>query len=459
MTICSTLLRAGLGVVLSLAAAHAAAPPTIDDVYVALGQGESDKAAQLSAALLERIPARDARRADALQARLDVLYERSALDKPEGVALRAALDGRPELLQRFALLDDALNKKAADAARNAKTAAAQGKRSAADAAELQFLAMRVAALANRMDDVRSAALATRPYWHAQRGPRGAWHEMQIVYFIASVYYNTGSKDEALAQFDVATKIAVAAFGADSSARIKMDTERASTLVQLGRNSEALTIREALLVAARHRYGEHSVEAARGEANIGAGLQEIGDYPAAREHYARAEATLAQLPDDGTVAHSHERVIIAANFANLLQEMGEEEAALEQYRAALTALGDEDAVARTRAIVLANVGNTEFRLHRYDEAIADFQQALALREQADGKNAPGLGFALEGLGSTSLALHRYADAQQYFERALEVKSRGVPPSHPTLAVFNFGLALAHWGQQHGDEAFRYAVLTA
>lgn len=459
MTICSTLLRAGFGVVLSLTVAQAATPPTIDDVYLALGQGDSDKAAQFSATLLERVPARDARRTDALQARLDVLYERSELDKPEGVALRAALDGRAELLQRFVLLDDASNKKAADAAKNAQAALAQGKRAPADVAELQFVAARVAALANRMDDVRSAALAAQPYWHAQRGARGAWHDMQLAYFIANVHYNTGSKNDALAQFEVATKIAIAAFGADSSARIKMDTERASTLVQLGRNSEALTIRENLLVAAQHRYGEHSVEAARGEANIGAGLQEIGDYPAARKHYALAEATLAQLPDDGSVAHLHERVIIAANYANLLQEMGEEEAALEQYRAALAALGDDNTVARTRAIVLANVGNTEFRMHRYDAAITDFEHALALREQADGKNAPGLGFALEGLGSTSLALHRYADAQQYFERALAVKSRGVPASHPTLAVFNFGLALAHWGQQHGDEAFRYAVLTA
>jgi len=438
-----------------LAPAFASALETkdADAVYVALGQGDMAKAAELSAALLAHADE------NALKARLDVLYERSELDKAEGVALRAALDGHGDLPQRFALLDDMLNKKAADALKNAQALLTEAHRAPADTAELQFIAARAAALANRMDDVRDAALAAQPYWQAQHGVRAAWYQMQLAYLIGNVYYNTGSKDLALAQFNAAAQIAVTAFGADSSSRIKMDTERASALVQLGRNSEALTIREDLIEVARRRYGETSVEVARAHANVGAGLQEIGDYPAARTHYAQAEATLAALPDDDNRAHTQQRAIIAANYANLLQEMGEEDAALAHYRQALEMVGTDAATARMRAIITTNIGNTEFRLQHYEAAIADFQQALALREAADGKDSPGLGFALEGLGSASLALHRYADAENYFARALQVKGRGVAPGHPTLAVFNFGLALAHWGQHHSDEAFRYARLTA
>jgi CHAT domain-containing protein/tetratricopeptide (TPR) repeat protein len=435
------------------ALASALAAQDVDAVYAALGQGDLQKAAELSAALLERPDE------DALQARLDVLYERSELDKPEGVALHAASEGHGDLPQRFALLDDVLNKKAADALKNAQVLLTQAQRTPAETSELQFIVARAAALANRMDDVRPAALAAQPYWQAQHGARAAWHQMQLTYLIGNQYYITGSKSDALTQFEVAAKIAVAAFGADSSSRMKMDTERASALVQLGRNSEALTIREDLIGAARGRYGETSVEVARAHANVGAGLQEIGDYPAARTHYAQAEATLAALPDDGNRAHTQQRAIIAANYANLLQEMGEEEPALAHYRQALDMVGSDPQTARMRAIVTTNIGNTEFRMHRYDAAVADFQSALALREAADGKDSPGLGFALEGLGSVSLALHRYADAEQYFARALQVKGRGVSPTHPTLAVFNFGLALAHWGQHHSDEAFRYATLTA
>ena len=450
-------LLCSLGFALGCVAPALASPATqdIDAVYLALGQGDMAKAAEQSATLL----ARQADDSNVLQARLDALYERSELDKPEGVALRAALEGHGDLPQRFALLDDMLNKKAADALKNAQALLAQAHRAPAETSELQFIAARAAALANRMDDVREAALAAQPYWQTQHGGRAAWHQMQLVYLIGNVYYNTGSKSLALAQFEAAAQIAVAAFGTDSSSRMKMDTERASALVQLGRNSEALTIREALIDAARRRYGENSVEVARAHANVGAGLQEIGDYPAARTHYAQAEATLAALPDDGNRAHTQQRAIIAANYANLLQEMGEEDAALAYYRQALDMVGTDASTARMRAIVTTNIGNTEYRLHHYEDAIADFQSALTLREAADGKDSPGLGFALEGLGSVSLALHRYADAQNHFTRALQVKGRGVPPNHPTLAVFNFGLALAHWGQHHSDEAFRYARLTA
>src|SRR5262249_40720095 len=107
----------------------------------------------------------------------------------------------------------------------------------------------------------------------------------------------------------------------------------------------------------------------------------------------------------------------------------------------------------------NIGNTLFRLHRYEEAIADFERALELREQADGKNAAGLSFSLEGLGSSALALGRHADAERYFRRALEVRSQGVAPDHPTLSVYNFGLALAYWGQHRAADAFAYAQRTA
>src|SRR5664279_1200545 len=103
--------------------------------------------------------------------------------------------------------------------------------------------------------------------------------------------------------------------------------RASVLLELGRSREALDLRETLLAVTRQRYGEHSSEAAKTEAQIGAGLQEIGDYPAARERYTHAEAIMAALPN----APGHDRALIANNYGNLLQEMGEEDAALAHYR--------------------------------------------------------------------------------------------------------------------------------
>jgi CHAT domain-containing protein/tetratricopeptide (TPR) repeat protein len=452
-----------LGALSSSGAALADPTATIDDIYLALGQGESAKAAELSEALLAQADENAAQRADALQARLDVLFASNRLDKPEGIALQQAIASygahaaATHLPDWFSIAAKTNAHKAQEAVQDAQSLLdAATPLSPVDAAELHAMQARAAALVDgHLPQARTAAETALAEWQQQQGKRADLQQIQMRYIIGNVHYYSGDKNEAVREFAAAAALAAASFGDDSSARMKMDNERASALVQLGRNSEALTIRENLFAATQQRFGAHSVAAAKAEAMIGAGLQEIGDYPAARKRYEHAEEVMASVQDPAP----HERALIAANYGNLLQEMGEEDAALAHYRQALAVVGAEAQNSHMRAIITTNIGNTEFRLHHYEAAIEDFQTALALREQADGKNNPGLGFTLEGLGSSSLALRRYADAQGYFARALEVRGRSLPPNHPTLAVFNFGLALAHWGQHHRDEAFHYATLTA
>lgn len=436
----------------------------VDAVYLALGQGDIVKAAAASAALLVAVTERDPRRGIVLHTRLDVLDQRHELDKPEGVALLGLIqhfanrEPRGDALARLFAITAAYDKSQAQEslAQIQKALAVPGTHSTQDIADLRFAQARAAALINgELEQAGNAARLARDAWRKLRGLCSAWHQVQLDYIIGNVYDYTGSKSQALAQFETASRFAIASFGADSASRIKIDTLRASVLVELGRNSEALALRESVLIATRQRFGEHTIEAAKAEASIGAGLQEIGDYAAASVRYIHAEQTLATL----TNPPARDRGVIAMNYGNLLQEMGEEKAALEHYHQALAVWGEDPQLARVRAATFANIGNTEFRFHHYEDAIADFQRALALREQSDGKNAAGLAYSLEGLGSSALALKHYADAEQYFARALEVRGRALPPNHPTLAVFNFGLALAHWGQGQSDEAFRYAQLTA
>jgi len=85
--------RCGLAAaLLCLAASFARAEPaSVDAVYLALGQGEMARAAALSAALLDDVSERDARRGAALQASLDTLYIRGKLDGPDASALRDAI--------------------------------------------------------------------------------------------------------------------------------------------------------------------------------------------------------------------------------------------------------------------------------------------------------------------------------------------------------------------------------
>ncbi len=445
-------------------AADAPADPRIDAIYLALGQGDMARAAELSTTLLTQVPDGDSLRGQVLQARLDVLQQRHELDKPDGQALREAMQRFSARTPPTHVLSDRLDLAVALEGKDAQAAltlaekllADPGQLTPEDIAELRGCEARAAALVNgKLDQARSAAELALQAWHAQPGLRARGHEVAVYFVVASVYDYSGSKAEALKQYELGSQLAIASFGEDSLARMRIDTSRAGTLAEMGRNREALAVREAVFAATRKRFGERSIEAAKSEAMIGAGLQEIGDYPSARQRYEHAESIVATLPQ----ASAYERGVIAANYGNLLQEMGQEDAALVHYRQALEYWGDNEQTTHARAVVLANIGNTEFRLAHYDAAIADYRQALALREKSDGKDSPGLSYALEGLGSSALALGHDADAEGFYRRAIEVRGRSLAPDHPTMAPLTFGLALAYWGQGRMDDAFKYARLTA
>jgi CHAT domain-containing protein len=444
--------------------ASSAADPRVDAIYLALGQGDNAKAAAASADLLASVLENDARRAMALQARLDVLMQRSELDKADGQALRDAVqkfgghDARGHALQQHLAIATALAHKDMKAAFElTETGLADASPIAAEeTAELHYLQARAAAALNgRLPLAREQAELALAFWQGQHDLRARWHEAEIDYIIGMAYSHTGSARDALQWLERGSTLATNTFGDDSLARIRIDMDHASVLLELGRSREALDMREALFAATRRRYGEYSSEAAKVEAQIGAGLQEIGDYPAARARYTHAEAMIASLPN----APAHDRALIANNYGNLLQEMGQEDAALAHYRSAIEAWGDSEQTTHVRAVVTANIGNTEFRLGHYQDAIADFQHALALREQSDGKDSPGLGYALEGLGSSTLALGNFADAEGFYRRALAARGRALTPDHPTLGPLNFGLALSLWGRGDIDGAFDLAVQTA
>ena len=438
--------------------------PRVDAIYLALGQGDNAKAAAESADLLASVAENDVRRALVLQARLDVLMQRSELDDADGQALRDAVqkfsahDARGQALAQHLAIATALTHKDMQAAFALTQAdlADEAYVSAEETAELRYLQARAAATLNgRLPLAREQAELALAFWQGQHDLRARWHEAEMDFVIGTAYSHTGSARDALEWLERGSKLAASAFGEDSLARIRIDMDHASVLLELGRSRESLDLREALFAATRNRYGEHSSEAAKAEALIGACLQEIGDYPSASARYKHAEAIIAAVPN----APGHDRALIANNYGNLLQEMDEEDAALAHYRQAIEAWGDSEQTTHVRAVVTANIGNTEFRLGHYQDAIADFQRALALREQSDGKDSPGLSYALEGLGSSSLALGNFIEAKGFYRRALVVRGRALTPGHPTLGPLNFGLALSLWGRGDIDGAFDLAVQTA
>lgn len=447
----------------AVAAAHDV-PPDIDRVYRDLGRGDTAQALRDSALLLAHTPIESADRGAVLQARLDALVQSGDLDQHadtdlnDAIAAWSARTGSANhLRERFSLASaaahgdvagvDAIVRRLRPGLANLPASERMELRSA--------LAFALVGAAGRFDQARTLAEPALATSRQLRGARARWQEIRLEHLLARAYATSGDESRALALLETASHKAAETFGSDSALCLMIDNARAGQLSSMGRNREGLKVRESVLAGTRRRFGAASLETAKAEAMVGSGLQEIGDYPAAREHFSRARELLERIGN----APAREQVIIYANFGNLLQEMGAENEALDSYRHALGLLDNGPKNAHIRAIIFANIGNTEYRLRRYATAKADFLSALALREQADGKRSPGLAYSLEGLGSASLALRDYADAERYFRRALTLRGLRLTPYHPTLSPLRFGLALARWGRHDERGAFDLAVAAA
>lgn len=460
--------RLSAAVLLWLACAGFAQPAVasapIDDVYLALGHGDMAVALRDSASLLQQ-PTADVRdQADVLQARLDVLGQQDKFDGPMATDLQGRIDAfvaqhpdRSGLSERLQLARAWTNHDAAAVIAIAdRIEVSLPQAQATEQAELRSaVAAALAGAGGRFDRARPLAEAALEFWRNQLGIKASWQQVRLAHLLARAERNAGNLARALDLLEDASQRARRDFGADSAARVSIDKARTGLLSELGRNREGLQVREAVLDAVRHRYGATAIQTAEAEAALGSGLQEIGDYEVANAHYAQALSIFARVPD----APARERAIMYTNYGNLLQEMGAEDKALDSYKHALALLGDEAATAHTRSIITSNIGNTEFHLHQYATAKADFLKALALRERADGANSPGLAYALDGLGSACLALREFAEAERHYRRALKLRGLRLAENHPTLGPLRFGLALARWGQHDARGAFDLAVQTA
>lgn len=446
------------------AVAVASSPVTanVDAVYRALDSAQVATALAASAGLLADQQRDPQAHADALQARLDVLAQEPAFDaaavQPLQEAIAVFVAKHPQysaLLERLVLARAvAAHDAGAIAASVDRIAAMLPSIPAAEQAESRgAAALALPATAN--ERARWLAQPALEFWQHRTDAKAAWRQAQLCRWLAQSEQDAGNDERALQLLENAALVMARVFGVDSNTLRHIDDDRAGVLSALGRYGDKLRLREAELEAMRERHGADSLESANAEAMLGAALQESGDYAKARAHYTQALAVFAHRPD----APTRKVAIVHANFGNLLQEMGDTDEALANYRRALELFGSGTQATRVRAIVLANIGNTQFRQHHFDVAKTQFAAALALREKADGVDSPGLAFALDGLGSTSLALRDYAQAEMHFSRALDLLGRTRASNHPTLGPLRFGLALARWGQ--GDErgAFAAAVQTA
>jgi CHAT domain-containing protein/tetratricopeptide (TPR) repeat protein len=429
-----------------------------DDVYIAMAEGDLARADVLSAALVDKQV--DAR---SLSIRLDVLAQREELTKPTGAALgkriadfTAAHSADAELVQRFELYRLVENGDKAKAIERAQAllVSSAANDTSIGTAELHAIVGCSATIANDGNSAYAHIDAAIASWRLQQDLRGRFHEYQLWMCLGVADAHAGHDNASIDAYDNAAKVAADYFGADDALRLAADYLRASELEELGRIHDELELREDSLARARRHFGDSHLQTAAAESGLGACLQQMGDYKQSRAHYEAAERIIARNPEAPVLTSLRTLV----NFGNVLQEMGDESEALSRYKKAYALAESHNGSERVRSIIMANTGNTEFHLQHFDEAETDFRKALELRESADGKNTPGLAFALEGLGSVSLVRRRYQQAFDFFDRALTLRESVADKGHSQhvqLLTLRFGLAMSKWGLGESDDAFARA----
>jgi tetratricopeptide (TPR) repeat protein len=83
--------------------------------------------------------------------------------------------------------------------------------------------------------------------------------------------------------------------------------------------------------------------------------------------------------------------------------------------------------------LNNLAALYQRQERYGEAEPLFKRALAIREQALGRDHPDVGQSLNNLATLYDKLDRHADSEPLFKRALVVYEKAAGPEHPAVAT--------------------------
>ncbi len=146
------------------------------------------------------------------------------------------------------------------------------------------------------------------------------------------------------------------------------------------------------------------------------------------------ATKAFGDDNPAVALYHIAVGLPLNV------MGRSDQALAEYERARELLGDGD---HALAGALHNaIGAANFQHGNFDEALAAFRRALAVRERWLGPTHPSIAASHSNIGGSLYSTGRFDDALVEMRRALEIWLVSLPHRHPSIATVrtNIGLAL-------------------
>ncbi|MCC7014377.1 MAG: serine/threonine protein kinase [Planctomycetes bacterium] len=192
----------------------------------------------------------------------------------------------------------------------------------------------------------------------------------------------------------------------------------------GRMDESVELVSEVLEMRTRLLGPMHPDVARTTYNLGMVLQAKGDTQGALEHM---EEALDKLGDSGDHSQSL-RGAVLCELGDLRSKIGEHEAALARYGAALELdrSGERDEV--LAGYLLHQIAVSHFALEHFEQALDSYREALKVREDALGPEDFGTRITLYGVGRALVALGRFAEAEPIALDFEQRTSRNVAPDH-------------------------------
>ena len=145
-------------------------------------------------------------------------------------------------------------------------------------------------------------------------------------------------------------------------------------------------------------------------------------------------------------------MVALHRGNTLMAANQLPPATEQFQRAIALAEDLPAAERVYLAALNNMAALQGRRGRYREAVALFEQALALTEARLGSWHPFVGQYHNNLGVTYSRLEDYGAATEHLARALAIYEEVLSPEHPERGRANHNLGVVQAAQGDIEAAY-------
>jgi hypothetical protein len=207
--------------------------------------------------------------------------------------------------------------------------------------------------------------------------------------------------------------------------------------------ERLARIDALDTMGEYETGSREAAAARAEAEalgwapltaaanyaVGELASASGDFASARAAYEQAMYVAGQAGDDAVALDACVALVYTVGIGLDKPDDGLRMAKLAEIM--LARLDQADGL--VAATLHNNVGAIHQRRGEADEALAEFEHALAIYQAVLPSAHPSISIALNNLGTIHGGEGRLDEALGYFERTLQIRAASLPPGHPRFAA--------------------------